>query len=70
MWRILGGFLDLVECARLFRICAGTQGDVRTSWLELWHGGSRVEETGGQLLRPRPSAGSGILVILSRRRRR
>ena len=43
----------------------GTQGDVRTSSLELRPGGSRVGETGGQWPLPSsPSAESGTLVIL------
>ena len=46
-------------------IFGGTQGDVRTSSLELRPGSSRVGETGGQLLLPSsPSAESGTLVLL------
>ena len=47
----------------------GTQGDVRTSSLEMRPGGSRVGETGGQWPLPSsPSAESGTLVIRCGRR--
>ena len=41
----------------------GTRDDVKTSWLELQLGGSRVERRSGGL--PRPSEESGIAMIQS-----
>ena len=51
-------------------IYGGTQGDGKTSWLELLLDGSRDEELGGQSPLSGPSAKSGISGIQSGRRLR
>ena len=55
---------------RLLRIFLETQGDVLTSTPELSRGGSHVEGLGVQHLSQQSVVGSGILMVLSGRRRR
>ena len=54
---------------RLLRFYLKTQGDVMTSWLESRRDDNRVLETGGPSPMPGQSVASGIVVILSGRRR-